>query len=171
MVSGQSWEEFLSERIFQPARMGRSLFGGHNRVVPGAVLGYAKREEEWVRSRALSFTRGYGLGGLFSCVDDLAAWDTALRSGALLKSETRERMYTPPVLADGKKSQYALGWRVSRLAGHRVVAHGGAIFGWRAFLLRMPDDGIFVAILTNRESRDQKSPMRLAIEIARALLG
>ena len=175
IASDASWEDFVTQRIFEPAGMKHSRYGGHDRVIPGAVIGYAKEGEKWKRSRALSYSRGYGLGGIFSSVDDLVAFDASLRKGKILKKETRARMYEPFTLTDGTKSPYALGWGSRTDSGRLVVSHGGAIFGWNTQFTRVPDSGIVVAVLTNREpSKDNPRAVgqlagKISLEVSKGL--
>jgi CubicO group peptidase (beta-lactamase class C family) len=151
-VSGQTWDAFVEQRIFAKSGAKHSTYGGRRRVVPGLVTGYEKPGDgPWRRSRPLSFTRGYGLGGLLSNVDDLAAVDAALRAGKLLKPETVATMHRAPKLASGKTSRYALGWIVQRIRGHELVFHSGGIYGWRAMIVRAPEERVFVAVLSNRD--------------------
>ncbi len=170
LVSGQPWETFLKKRIFDPAGMSRSDYGGHRRVLAGAATGYTPRGGEWAHARALSYTRGYGLGGLFSTVNDLERWHQALSSGRYLSEESFEQMTTPFVLNDGSESDYAYGFRSFEIGGSKVVQHSGAIFGWRTNYQYLPKENIFVVALCNRDSGGNVDPRELTDGIARDLL-
>ncbi len=65
----------MTQRIFAPSGMEHSTYGGHDRVIPGLVSGYSRNDanEPWRRARALSYTRGYGLGGMITTVEDSVA--------------------------------------------------------------------------------------------------
>ena len=41
------------------------------------------------------------------------------------------------------------GWGLLSRAGHPTAEHGGATSGFRCYVLRMPQDGVYVAVLTN----------------------
>ena len=169
-ASGKSWEGFLKERIFEVAEMRGAYYGGHDRIVPNAVNGYTESDGRWRKARALSYTRGYGLGGLFANVDDLAALDSALRSGKLLSAESRKLMYEGFALEGGKRSTYALGWGSRRVGKNKMqlLSHGGGIFGWRCYYVRIPERKVVVAVLTNRDSKTC-NPGRLGNRIAALL--
>ena len=150
ITSGQSWEAFLKERIFQPAGMSSTFYAGHNRIIPLSVSRYTKHEQEWKQAGAASFTRGFGMGALFSTVDDLFSFYRALISGRLVKAQTLETMLTPfPLKGDGV-SRHGFGFVVTNVHGHRLAGHGGSFSGISTFLVFLPDDGIFVTVLTNR---------------------
>ncbi len=66
-------------------------------------------------------------------------------------------------LNDGKKLTYAKGLVVSDYRGLRTVSHGGSWGGYRAQLLRFPDQHFSVATLCNLGSAD---PSRRASQVA-----
>ena len=158
VVSERPWEEFVRARICEPAGMTRTAYGGHYRVVPGLVTAYAQDgdDDAWRRARPVSMTRGYGLGGLCSTVDDLARWADAFLAGRILAPATVARMQSTPTLADGTRSEYALGFYVREVRGHRFVYHAGGIYGWRAMVVLIPEKAVVCAVLTNRDSDDNR---------------
>ena len=168
LASDMSWEDFLRERQFEPAGMESTRAGGHRRIVPGAANGYVLDDDGWRRSSFLSFTQGFGLGGLFSTVEDLARWQRALVAGELVSLDTLEEAWTPYPLEDGSSGRCGHGFMVPTDAGIRLVHHGGGIDGWRCHVLLLPDDDIFVAVLTNREA-EGNDPQRVTSRIARLL--
>ena len=146
LVSGRSWEQFLRQRVFEPAGMNSTHFGGHYLIVPMAVSGYTKHDSGWKRALPSSFTRGWGMGAVFSTVDDLFAWHDALLAGRLVEPETLDSMFTAFPLEGG-----------GHIDGHRFAGHGGGHIGWSTFLAILPDDGIFVTVLTNRSPQQRRA--------------
>lgn len=51
-----------------------------------------------------------GDGGVWSNLDDMAAWDAAVRARKLLVVKTWELALTPSKTMDGKLNDYGLGW-------------------------------------------------------------
>ena len=84
-----------------------------------------RRPEGLINAHYLSMTQPFSAGGLVSTVDDLARWQAALDSGAILSAESRRRMWTPVTLPDGTKTRYGFGWGIWSYEGHAVVEHGG----------------------------------------------
>ncbi|MEC9374074.1 MAG: serine hydrolase domain-containing protein, partial [Planctomycetota bacterium] len=149
--SGEPLESFLERRVFEPAGMDHTMFGGDRLVVPGAVTDYLASESgDWRRAEPLNYSWGFGLGGLFSTVDDLAAFDAALRDGRILEPETVSRMEKAFVLPDDQTAPHGLGWAITERGGMRFVHHGGGIAGWRAIIVSIPEKQVFVAVLSNR---------------------
>lgn len=170
-VTGRSWEDFLRVKLFEPAGMYNTYYGGHYRVIPLRAFGYEITPDStaWRHEDPISWTIGFGLGGLFSSVDDLARLNRALDTGRLISPQTRERMFTPFTLADGQTARYGYGWGIAEMLGRRVVRHTGDVAGYRTHVLKFPDDGLFVAILSNRWEREP-APAKMAEEIALIVL-
>jgi CubicO group peptidase (beta-lactamase class C family) len=118
--------------------------------------------------------RTVGAGGVYASLRDLAAWDAALTSGALLDPATQEEAFRAHVRADSAEAAgvdtlvgYGYGWIVSRRYGTDVVWHDGALAGFRNIVLRVPSRRVSVIVLSNAAWIDQR---RLAVAIADRLL-
>jgi D-alanyl-D-alanine carboxypeptidase len=151
-ASGQSYESFVSERIFKPLGMTHSYYGSNEPVIPKRADGYTGQAGSPRHAQYLSMTQPYAAGSLVSTVDDLAIWDGSLYTEKLLKRASLEKMWTPYTLADGTSTGYGYGWQMGPLRGHRTVAHGGGIFGFVTYVMRLPDDRAYVAVLCNTDS-------------------
>jgi D-alanyl-D-alanine carboxypeptidase len=167
-VSGQSYEQFIQQSIFEPLGMKQSYYDSPSRVIPGRVAGYDKSSEGFINAAYLSMTQPYAAGALASSVDDLVLWDSALYTEQLVKHETLQRAHTLHRLMDGSSTAYGYGWGISEYAGHRLIEHGGGIHGFRTRAIRMPDDRVFVAVLSNNGGVD---PEQLAFKIAALVIG
>jgi hypothetical protein len=169
-VSGKSYEEFLQERIFTPLGMTHSGYDRTKRVIPRRAAGYHKDNDGFVNAPYLSMTQPYAAGSLYSSVDDLALWNDGVLSGKLLKTEWLDRAFTPFLLASGESTGYGCGWFVSDFRGHRCIEHGGGINGFTSYALALPDDRVYVAILTN-SAITGRDPEPRAVRIAELVLG
>jgi hypothetical protein len=167
-VSGESYEDFVERRIFAHLGMDRSRYGHESELVPGRVAGYQGAPGSYENAAYLSMTQPYAAGSLLSTVDDLARWDEALGGDELLPAELRELLWTPAPLADGRATGYALGFGVTDYQGLRIVQHGGGINGFVTSMVRIPEAGIFVAVLSNSPAAD---PGALALGAATRVLG
>jgi len=167
-VSGRSYEQFIQQSIFEPLGMKQSYYDSPSRVIPGRVAGYDKSSEGFINAAYLSMTQPYAAGALASSVDDLVLWDSALYTEQLVKHETLQRAHTSHRLMDGSSTAYGYGWGISEYAGHRLIEHGGGIHGFRTRAIRMPDDRVFVAVLSNNGGVD---PEQLAFKIAALVIG
>src|SRR5258708_37594527 len=70
----------------------------------------------------------------------------------VLKRETLEQMWTPQFAKPGQKRGYGLGFAVSELDGHRVIGHGGAIYGFATEVVGLPEDKLGVVTVTTTDA-------------------
>ena len=169
-ASGKTYEAFVRERIFQPLGMTASYYDSTEPIIPKRAPGYTREGDQPRNARYLSMTQPYAAGSLASTVDDLARWDASLYTETLLKKASLERAWTPYVLKDGKPTGYGYGWGVSKLRGRRAIAHGGGIFGFSTYAVRLPDERVYVAVLCNSDS-PSADPGYVAKKIAALAVG
>jgi D-alanyl-D-alanine carboxypeptidase len=148
-VSGQKYAEFLKQRIFDRAGMTHTFYGGTGEIIPGRVGLYARSGDRFVNAEYISMTQPFSAGALVSSVDDLATWNAALDSGRVISKASLAKMFTAYLLKSGQSTGYGYGWALGHHDGHAVQEHGGGIPGGRAEVLRLPDAGIYVAVLSN----------------------
>jgi D-alanyl-D-alanine carboxypeptidase len=169
-ASGKTYERFVEEEIFQKLGMKGSRYNHPEEVVPHRAAGYGRDADGFRNAAYLSMTQPYAAGSLLSTVDDLAIWDRALTGDALLSKASRDRMFTSYKLASGEPTGYGYGWEVSDYAGRRVIEHNGGIFGFSSDEARVPEAGLFVAVLSNSEEA-ARSPDDLVLHILAKALG
>jgi len=146
-VSGRPFADFAKAEIFDPLGMTNTRFlDDHRAIVPGladAYLAEAGGYQKWMAQGDDA-----GPGNLFTTVEDLARWDRNFYDrkvgGAAI-----DQMQVPGVLAGVPQFDYAFGLIVSRFKGLRVVHHGGSRLGYRAHMMRFPDQKWSVAVLCN----------------------
>ncbi len=172
-VSGQSYAEFLQQRIFTPVGMADTRFNADH-LQPGdtAAVGHAKYDFSKLRTVApLTWSNNSGAGGLYSSAHDMALWMNVqlaggtLADGSPLFSAKRQRemwsMITPinvpepavPELAAARPNfaGYGEGWSLSDYRGHRLVWHTGGWPGMVSRLTLVPEQKLGVVVLTNQE--------------------
>ena len=161
-TSGQSYADFLSAHIFQPAGMGTARVNHQFEVIPNRATGYEIRSNRVWRSEFVSPTQPFAAGALVGTALDLAKWDAALYTDKILPRRALEEMWTPVKLTDGKTSPYGYGWQVDDIRKHHFVGHGGGIHGFTSFILRLVDDKLTVIVLANTGA----SPQSIATGVA-----
>jgi CubicO group peptidase (beta-lactamase class C family) len=169
-VTGESYEQFVDGHIFKPLGMKGSYYGSTERVIPRRIPGYQLGKGGFVNAPYLSMTQPFAAGSLLSTVDDLAVWSDAVFSGKLVKKEWIDKAFTPYKLKTGESTGYGYGWFAADFGGHRSIEHGGGINGFTTYEMTLPEDRIFLAVLTNSaiEGRD---PEPRAVKIAWLTLG
>jgi len=169
-VSGQSYAEFIQEHIFGPLGMTHSYYGSASRIIPNRARGYMTNDDGYAHAPYLSMTQPHAAGSLLSTVGDLARWDAALYTDALLTEESRESLYTPFTFNNGEKSEYALGFIIGEFRGAESISHGGGINGFVTHAIRLPEQRVYVAVLSNSVGRPP-GPAFVAQKIAAVAIG
>ncbi len=82
-LSGQSYEDFIQERIFTPLGMDNTYHGDFERIIPNRVTGYEMGADGYINSPYLSMSIPGAAGAIISTVDDMLAWNRALFAGML----------------------------------------------------------------------------------------
>ena len=96
--------------------------------------------------------------GIWSTLDDVARWDTALRRKTLLSQASLDQMWSPAKLNDGRDALvdsrlYGYGFRLGEIRGHQVVSHTGASGTLVVHLLEEPLTVIVFTNLANTAGR------------------
>ena len=168
-VSGQSYEQFVEQEIFQKLGMTHSRYGHADELIPRRASGYSKDDKGFHNADYISMTQPYAAGALVSTVDDLAIWDRALSGEMLLRKASLDRMFTTAKLKSGLPVQYGYGMGVFDFAGRRIQMHGGDIPGFTTVVARVPEERLFIAILSNNDASDPRPDDVVLRIIARAL--
>jgi CubicO group peptidase (beta-lactamase class C family) len=150
-VTGQTYADFVAQRIFTPLGMNDTAYEGkeHGKAIRAA--GHSRGATGFIPSTAVSMTQPFAAGALVSTVDDLARWDAAVTSGKLLQPATWQRAFARTTLTGGKLSDYGFGWANGAAGGAPTIEHGGAINGFNAFALRVPSERVYVVVLRNTD--------------------
>ncbi len=149
-ITGQSYGDFLQERIFKPLRMMTARVISEADIVPNRAAGYRLvngilKNQEWVSPS----TNSTADGSLYFTVLDLAKWDASLYTQRPLKQSSLNRIWTPATLNDGRKKAYGFGWHADNMHNRRVVYHGGAWQGFKSSIVRFPDDELTIIFFAN----------------------
>lgn len=164
-VTGTGYADFMRENVFEPLAMKSTHYGGPQ-LIPRRVAGYAYDGERYANAAYLSMTQPHAAGSLLSTVDDLARWDAALYGDELLSEASRRRMFTGAELTDGEPTGYGYGFSIGTLRGSPSIAHGGGIFGFTTFAVRLPEERVYVAVLSNGAPVDPGLVARKAAAMA-----
>jgi CubicO group peptidase (beta-lactamase class C family) len=181
-ISGKPYGEFLNERIFARLRMDHTVVyqKGQNEVANRA-FGHSKEGDVFKETDQSSTSATLGDGGIYSNLEDLAKWDSALKFRTLLNEKEFQPALTPVKLNDGsephwplepnddnlhpgKPVSYGFGWFLDPYEGRQRMWHTGSTMGFRTEIERFTEAGnLTVIILSNRTDLD---PEKLALEAA-----
>jgi len=166
-ASGQSWCDFVDNRILKPLEMKQTasawnrLKDTSNVIVPhvptDGKLKVIKRYKGKVFDPA---------AGLYSSVNDLSKWvlmqlqDGKYGNKQLFSKHVHDEMWTSQTILPNRKAvpytsnfrNYGLGWQLTDINGHLQVSHTGGLDGIVTQVLMIPDLDFGVVVLTNQQS-------------------
>lgn len=169
-ITGKFYGDFLEQRIFKPLGMNSTRIISEEDIIPGRVGGYRivhgqLKNQEWI-APSLNTTAD---GGLYFNVIDMAKWDAALYTEALLPRAALEQMWTPVKLNSGKTYPYGFGWDVTQVKGHPLLCHSGSNQGFSVSISRYVRDRLGIVVLTNLDS-SHSDALKIAASVAAVYL-
>ena len=102
----------------------------HAPLEPRAAV--AEWENGKLVNRDSDLTDVFSAGAIVSTALDMVKWDAAIDSDKLLSRASREEMWKPTRLNDGRIVSYGFGWRLENYKGHKNIGHGGSTSGFSA---------------------------------------
>lgn len=157
-MNQQPFPEYLKQAVLRPLGMNESAFAPEPELMRNLAKAYMW-SYDGVAFPAPTFELGLAPAGcMYSTVTDLAQFLTVLFNGGrgpkaqVLKPDTLEQMWTPQFAKPGEKTGFGLGFRIAQLDGHRVIGHGGAIYGFATEVEGLPADKLGVATVTTEDA-------------------
>lgn len=167
-VGGKSLREFAADNIFLPLQMNATTYrDDHTQLVPNRALAYDPKEKGGGFSLDVSYFEQTGDGAVHTSVSDLLKWDENFYSAQVGGKDFLAELQQPGKLNSGKELDYAKGLSVAQYRGLRTVRHGGSWGGYRAELLRFPEQHFSVVCLCNLASA---RPSKRANDVAEIFL-
>lgn len=153
-AAGEPFLTFMQRRVLAPAGLTHTI---------------AEHPDSLIEYRARFYTRGdsggpilnapyvdnsykWAGGGYLSTTEDLARFGQAMLDGQLLRAETVKLLWTSLHTADGRPTNYGLGWSIrTDSLGRERVFHSGGSMGGTAMLIVYPNPRLIVAVLVNSD--------------------
>ncbi len=166
VLSGQTFDAYLREHVFQPARMSASLMSyTDDEPVAGLADGHVIAYGHPIPVPAPA-TFDAGAGGVISTAADMAHWLVVQANGgrtadgtSLVSERSMTEMHTP-----NAPGGYALGWDTQGPAEAPTrLEHSGNLFTFSAYHAVLPQSDYGIALLFNSGSpflRDQTAIFR-----------
>jgi CubicO group peptidase (beta-lactamase class C family) len=165
-VSGLKMNEYAKKNLFDPLGMTHTHFhNDHNHIVPNRASGYQPTDDGYKIS--MTTLDMIGDGGIYTTVEDMKIWDDNYYESTVLSADFWQTMTAPLVLNNGSKEDYAKGIGNGEYKGLKTLAHGGAFVGYRAQMIRFPNQKTSFIVLANR---GDANPTAMAHQVADIIL-
>jgi CubicO group peptidase (beta-lactamase class C family) len=189
-VSGQTWEDFVQQRIFIPLQMNgcypsfAAINNKSNVARPHTTrnggLNQVENFKDMINGAA---------GGIYANVDDLTKWlllhlnkgkyGSLLNKKQLISAESHDKMWKIHTVLDAENDDrykshfagYGLGWFLSDVNGNMKVSHTGGLPGMISETTMIPDLDLGVVILTNTENGGSGFTSALTLTILDSYMG
>ena len=155
-ASDLSFEDYQRNCLLRRLGMASSAWS-RTRIPPGRLVTSHMRVADgrggWTRRTAPVFDLGtIPAGNLFSTVDDLARFASALLAGGggLVKPETLHEMWQVQFAPENLPG-FGLGFIAGQIRQRRLLSHNGAIYGCSSFFGLMPEEKLAVVVLGNED--------------------
>ena len=153
-ASGQHFEDFMRERIFEPCGMTHSyIYSMRDDTAVSLYMPVEVHGHDMYRSGPVKAQNDYlnGVMGdkiMFSTVEDLYRYNQALDQALLLPDSLQREAFMPGSPKWKNDENYGFGWRMSK-EHPNAYFHFGWWKGYRSLIVRDVAHRRFLAILTN----------------------
>jgi len=148
-LTGETYEEYLKETIFEPLGMKNTQYCSNSSVIKNKAYGYDYTPDGLNQKQYLNHIWPYAAGSLCSTTEDLLLWMKALHSGNFLTKEQYHQLITPKTLNDGTPLSYAMGLINFYNYGNQEISHGGGIPGFLTETKYFPEQDLYIIGFTN----------------------
>ncbi|HAT46203.1 MAG TPA: serine hydrolase [Ktedonobacter sp.] len=163
-IAGQTWEDFIQQRIFDRLGMSSSVFSTTTaQQTADFSFPYKEKNDE---VKQIPFYEGQWsiapAGAIVSNIADMTQWlllhvNKGRYGETQIVSESQmTQMHAPHMVApvtfpftEIPIANYGLGWFVEPYRGYVMVEHGGNIDGFSSLVTLLPEHNIGVAVLTS----------------------
>ncbi|MGD8536091.1 MAG: serine hydrolase, partial [Candidatus Aminicenantes bacterium] len=164
VLTEKTWEDAVRARILTPLEMKRTNFSVEDsQKDTDHALPYREYKDKIEKVPFRNISNIGPAGSINSSVNEMSHWLLVhLNQGKyegkqIINPQTVLDMHLvhmptggTPTTPEITPADYGLGWFVDMYRGHRRVRHGGNIDGFSALVCMLPDDGVGIVALTNK---------------------
>ena len=166
-ATGRTFREYAEDELLEPLGMDRTrIHDDRLEPLPDRVVAYEIDEGAVRINHPWNFDQ-VGSGGVWSSIEEMVHWDRNYYTEEAGGPGFTQQLLERGVLVDGDTIPYAFGLSHGEYRGLPTVSHGGALAGFRSYLLRFPREETTVLVLCNYTSGN---PGRRAQDVADVVL-
>lgn len=167
-ITHQPVADLMRDQVFRPAGMNRTEMTWDSRFDENFAFGY---DENGKNLGAQKRAKAQAAGSMVTTISDMGRFLVALRTGMLLRKQTRDEMFTPQIAIhslhefpsldaattsanDGIKLSYGLGWGLFSTPVGKAYFKEGHDDGWNDHLVCFDDARICMVLMSNSSNGD-----------------
>lgn len=148
-ASGQTFIEYMDERVFTPAGMTTMRDDDVFALIPHRAAGYQMYRGELARAPLHDVSIKIPGGGLIGSVVDVARFAEAMLNDQLVSRDAQRLMWSNKSMNSGEETHHGYGCSVGEEKGRKVVWHIGGVAKASSVLYIAPEQDAAVALLCN----------------------
>jgi D-alanyl-D-alanine carboxypeptidase len=171
-VSGQSFQDYVQQNIFQPAGVKSTTYCDDSTLVHGLSHSYRRFAGSYVAAHENDMAYNSDLRFCSTVGDLLRLW-RSIEDKNLVRPESFRMMSTAEgaaaqMSAQDPKAQYGFAMILNHEDEHRRIGQHGSLLGYSGSLYDFPADQLTIVVLSNTEGQNAYAITRA---LARAVLG
>lgn len=170
LVSGQGYEEFLQEHLFEPSGMRQTGYLLPKWNTNTLAHGYIRGVTDWGAMIPRFQEAGKiawslkGNGGIQSTQEDMFKWYKSLKTNKVLSKSSTKLLSTPYIQEQqgSDESFYAYGWAIfNSNRNTKIVTHNGSNGIFFHEFMWLPEEDVVIIFSTNAYSRNVEMSWKL----------
>lgn len=172
-VSGQKWQQYIKENIFNPSGMATSVITDGAFPDKGVSHGYQQVNGKWQEYDFGEYPTfcASGNGGVWSSVEELLLYEEAIQKNKFVSDSTvklARRVFIPSNWKDTIPPNIGFDWFTETFEGLKAIGHTGDQGGFRADYFYYPEKKIFIGMISNG-SHDLGKVRKKVLELMKGL--
>ena len=172
-VSGQKWQQYIKEYIFNPSGMVTSVITDGAFPDKGVSHGYQQVNSKWQEYDFGEYPTfcASGNGGVWSSVEELLMYEEAIQKNKFVSDSTVKQarsVFTPSNWKDTIPPNIGFDWFTETFEGLKAIGHTGDQGGFRADYFYYPEKKLFIGMISNG-SHDLGKVRKKVLELLKGL--
>lgn len=158
-AAGESYPEFMQQRIFKPADMPNTAIITYPSTIKKQAISYS----DWPYFEDIDYNTGnalYGEDGVYTSLNDMQGWINAIENNVLVSRAMTKKLFSKVRTNGGKKVNYGYGWGIGKYQQHKVVHHNGSWVGFNTAVAGLRKKQLWLVAFSNTLAISSDSAMR-----------
>ena len=148
-VANRPYARYLEEEILNPLELTATGYDSASQILPERASGYTLREGKVQNGEYLDMSVPFSAGALFSTVDDLLRWNTALHLEGFLNPKSYKQMIAEYPETKKEDGLYGYGLFIGKRSGYTCLSHSGGVNGFMSVVEYYPELRGSLILLSN----------------------